>query len=45
MYSDEKMLEIIDQWIKDAEKIEKEEKAKKKKEKNKGKIDTLKDKK
>lgn len=45
MYSDEKMLEIIDQWIKDAEKFEKEEKAKKKKERNKGKIDTLKDKK
>ncbi|WP_296057627.1 hypothetical protein [uncultured Eubacterium sp.] len=45
MYSDEKMLEIIDQWIKDAEKFEKEEKAKKKKEKNKGKIDTLKNKK
>lgn len=48
MYSDEKMLEILDQWRKDAEKFEKEgkeEKAKKKKEKNKGKIDTLKNKK
>lgn len=45
MYSDEKTLEILDQWRKDAEKFEKEEKAKKKKEKNKGKIDTLKDKK
>ena len=31
MYSDEKMLEILDEWIKDAEKIEKEEKVKKKK--------------
>lgn len=41
MYSDEKMLEILDQWRKDAEKFEKEEKTKKKKEKNKGKIDTL----
>lgn len=45
MYSDEKMLEILDEWIKDAEKIEKEEKAKKKKEKINGKTDTLKDKK
>lgn len=39
------MLEILEKWRKDAEKFEKEEKAKKKKEKNKGKIDTLKDKK
>lgn len=45
MYSNEKMLEILDQWRKDAEKFEKEKKTKKKKEKNKGKIDTLKDKK
>lgn len=45
MYSDEKMLEILDKWRKDAEKFEKEEKAKKKKEKISGKTDTLKDKK
>lgn len=37
MYSTEKMLEILEKWRKDAEKFEKE--------KNKGKIDTLKDKK